>query len=339
MTTKGTTWPTLLDVAKRLDPDGRIPYIAEIMNLVNPFLDDIPFTEGNLSTGHVGIIRTGLPTVAWRQLNAGTQPSKSTTKKITDSVGMAEAFSRLDEEVYKLNGSSDAFRASEDKTFIEAMSQLMATTVLYGNTEANPERFLGLHPRYSSLSAESGGQIVDAGGTGSDNTSLWLCTWDPRIMHGIYPKGSMAGITAENLGRQVYQNASDNTIMMVLLSHFMFKAGIHLKDWAGNSRIANVDVSNLADITSYSGKGSAGPLLIDYMLDAIGKIPNRLSGVGRRVFYCNKTVHTALNKLMLYQTIHQLTPDKLENGTPIIRFQGIPIRVCDSIVNTEARIT
>lgn len=42
-----------------------------------------------------------------------------------------------------------AFRLSEDRAFLEAMNLQQASTLFYGDTTKNPERFLGLGPRFS----------------------------------------------------------------------------------------------------------------------------------------------------------------------------------------------
>ena len=79
-TVVGATVATLLDIAKRMDPDGSIASIAELLTQTNEMLLDMPFREGNLPTGDMVTIRTGLPAVAWRLLNKGVVPSKSTTE-------------------------------------------------------------------------------------------------------------------------------------------------------------------------------------------------------------------------------------------------------------------
>ncbi len=57
MSTLSAVNPTLLDVAKRLDPNGNIDKIVEILNQTNEILDDATFMEGNLTTGRRGSIR------------------------------------------------------------------------------------------------------------------------------------------------------------------------------------------------------------------------------------------------------------------------------------------
>ncbi|EPE5434245.1 major capsid protein, partial [Escherichia coli] len=77
---------------KRVDPNGKVDKIIELLGQTNPILQDMPFVEGNLPTGHRTTIRSGLPSATWRLLNYGVQPSKSTTVQVTDSVGMLETY-------------------------------------------------------------------------------------------------------------------------------------------------------------------------------------------------------------------------------------------------------
>ena len=205
MATLASNVLTLADWAKRLDPDGKVPAIVELLEQTNEILADMLWMEGNLPTGHRVTVRTGLPTVAWRLLNQGVQPSKSTTAQVDEAVGILEAWSEVDKDLVDLNGNGPAFRLSEAMAFIEAMNQEMASTLFYGNASADPEEFTGLAVRYSSLSAANAQNIVDGGGTGSDNSSIWLCGWGANSLFGIFPKGSTAGLEHNDLGLQTVQ--------------------------------------------------------------------------------------------------------------------------------------
>jgi hypothetical protein len=335
----GTTWPTLIDVTRRLEGDDkRLGDIAEVLSAVNPIYDDMPFFEGNQSLGHQGTIRTGLPPVAWRLLNYGTLPGKSTTKQVTDNCGILEAYSRIDDEVFKINGASDAFRADEDMATMESMAQEIAATIFYGNTEANPERFLGLSGRFSTLAAYDAKRVVDCGGTGSDNTSVWIVAWGRRTIHGIFPKGQKAGLEYENKGRMTWMN-DDGRAMEVHVSHFLQRAGIHVKDWAGVVRMANIDVSDLG--TAFADSGDVAPNLLRFFVQAKYRLPARLRSRGilnRVVAYCNSTVMAGLEQLALKKTISQLTIETVREGVNFVKYMGIPIRECDALLNTEARV-
>src|SRR3989304_65117 len=98
MATIGNTVLTLLDWAKRIDPNGKTAAIAELLSQHNEILTDMQWMEGNLPTGHRTIVRTGLPTVAWRLLNGGVTPSKSTTAQIDEQCGMLEAYGEVDKD-------------------------------------------------------------------------------------------------------------------------------------------------------------------------------------------------------------------------------------------------
>ena len=234
---------TLTDWAKRLDPDGKVPDIVELLAQTNELLDDMIWREGNLPTGHRTTVRTGLPTVYWRMLNQGIPPSKSTTAQVDEQAGMLEAWSEVDKDLAILNGNVSAFRLSESKAFLEAMNQEMAQTLIYGNAGLAPEEFTGLAPRYSSLSAGNAENIIDAAGVGADNTSIWLISWGEETVHGIFPKGSKAGLVHEDFGEvtvEVTAGVAGNR-MRALQERYQWKAGLVVKDWRYVVRVANMN--------------------------------------------------------------------------------------------------
>lgn len=321
--------PTLLDVAKRLDPDGKIAAIVEILNATNPVLDDLTFVEGNLPTGHRTTIRTGLPTPTWRKLYGGVQPTKSTTVQVTDSCGMLEAYAEVDKALADLNGNTAAFRLSEDAAHIEAMGQEMASTLFYGNEGTEPEAFTGLAPRYNSKSAQNADNIIDAGGTGSDNTSIWLCVWGPQTGFGIYPKGSTAGLQMTDKGQVTVENVDGNGGRMeAYRTHYRWDAGLTIRDWRYFVRIANIDVSDLDTVANTKN-------IINWMIQASERIPEL--GKGRAAFYMNRRLREKLRLGILEKISNNLTWETV-SGERVMTFDDIPVRRTDALVNTEARV-
>lgn len=321
---------TIADWAKRLDPTGKVSDIVELLSQSNEILMDMVWIEGNLPTGHRTTVRTGLPAVAWRLLNAGVTPSKSTTAQIDEQIGILEAWSEVDVALAKLNGNTAAFRLSEARAFIEAMNQEMAQTVFYGNGGIAPEEFTGLAPRYSLLSAGNGGNIIDALGVdAADSTSIWLIAWGEETVSGIFPKGSQAGLEHNDYGEQTIQVTAGvaGQRMRALQERWVWNAGIQLKDWRYVVRIANIDVSTLS---------ATVPTLVDYMETALEILPNAL---GRPVFYMNRTVRRILRRQERLQvsTGGGITFENVE-GKRVYDFGGIPVRISDAILNTEARV-
>jgi hypothetical protein len=333
MSTLAANVLTLADHAKRLDPDGKTSAIVELLSQTNEILLDMLFMEGNLPTGHRTTVRTGLPSVAWRLLNQGVQPSKSTTAQIDESCGMLEAYSEVDKDLCELNGNTAAFRLSEAQAFIEAMNQEMAQTLFYGNSSTAPEEFTGLAQRYSSLSAANGQNIISGSGAGSDNSSIYLIVWGAQSCFGIFPKGSKAGLIHEDLGLVTVETTAGvaGTRMRAYQDHWQWKCGVALKDWRYVVRIPNIDISNLVS------KSSAADV-VELMIKAIHRIPN--IKMGKAAFYMNRSVFQMLDI--------QRRDDVISGGglnyqnvdgqnTPT--FRGIPVRICDALLETESVVS
>ena len=185
MAVLATTNPTLIDVTTRLDPDGSIAQVAEILNETNEVLMDWTMIEGNLPTGHRTTIRTGIPAPTWRRLYGGVQPTKSTTVQVTDTTGMMEAYAEVDKALADLNGNTAEWMLSENRPHLEGMSQEAATTLFYGDERVNPDRFTGLAARYNSRQSSVAANyenVIHGGGSGSDNASIWLVGWGAEYL-------------------------------------------------------------------------------------------------------------------------------------------------------------
>lgn len=333
MAAVGNAVLTLLDIAKRTDPQGKPAVIAELLSVTNEIQTDMAYIEGNLPTGHQTTVRTGLPAVAWRLINGTITPSKSTTAQITEQTGILEAWSEVDPDLADLNGNRGDYRLTEAKAFIEAMNQENASVLFYGNSGLNPEKFTGFAPRYSSLSAGNSQNIIDGGGTGTDNTSVWLIGWADNTVHGIYPKGSVAGLQHNDYGEQtIFGNTGIGTARMrALQERYQWKCGLALKDWRYAVRLCNVDVSNLV-------AESSNVDLQNKMIRMLHRIPN-LAGC-RPAFYMNRTVFEMLDiqRREDVRTGGQLKYEVVDGvSTPM--FRGIPIRRSDALLLTETRVT
>lgn len=328
MATIGNTALTFADWAKRYD-DGRVAAIIELLGQTNEILDDMRWMEGNLPTGHRTTMRTGLPQGTWRLLNSGVQPAKSTTTQVTDACGMLETYSEIDKALADLNGNTAEFRLSEDKAFLEGLNQQMAKALFYGNQERNPEYITGLAPRFSKLDTsidKSGSNIVDGGGTGSTNTSIWLVVWGDSTVHGIFPKGSKAGLHHRDLGEQTLIDANGGRYQGYR-THYKWDAGLSVRDWRYCVRIANIDVTAIGATTP--------PDLVSLMVRAIEKIPNLSTGAP--VIYANRTVKTWMRIQELKAANVHIRPNEIA-GKKITEFDGIPVRTCDQLLNTEVRV-
>ncbi len=321
--------PTLLDFANATGPDGNIMATVEILNETNPILMDMAWREGNLPTGLLSTIRTGLPEPTWRKLYQFVQPTKSTRAQVTDLTGMLEAFSEVDVALADLSANKQSFRADEDASHIEGMSQQMASTLFYGNEDTQPEAFTGLAPRFNSLTAESGDNIISAGGTGTDNRSIWLVVWG-RNVHGIIPQNSTAGIKVEDLGKKMIQSSEGR--MMAYVSHYRWDAGLAVRDWRYVVRIANIDFSAL----TFDASGSSANIP-NLMFQAMDLIPSMQAG--RPTFYMARGVKTILRQQLSSLRDQSTMAVNEVGGVRVDSFQGVPVHRTDALAVDETQIT
>ena len=278
-------------------------------------------------------IRTGLPGVTWRKLYGGVQPTKSTTAQVTDSCGMLEAYAEIDKALADLNGNTAAFRMTEDRAFLEAMNQQMATTLIYGNEGTQPEAFTGLAPRFNAKSGAVNGENVILGdGVGTDNTSIWLVCWGPNTVHGIYPKGSTAGFYMEDKGQVTVENIDgSNGRMEAYRTHYRWDLGLVVRDWRYVVRIANIDKSALTK------NAASGSDLIDLMAQACELIPS--AGMGNMAFYGSRLIRSFLRRQITNKVAASTLTMEEVSGRKVVAFDGIPFRRLDALAADEALVS
>lgn len=330
---------TLLDIAKRTDPNGEVPIIAELLSQKNEILIDIPWKEGNLPTGTRNTIRTGLPQAFWKRPNAGNPASKSTTAQIDEAAGIIEAWCVIDYDVAILNGNAQKYRLTEADAFIESMSQQLAAQLIYGNSAVNAERFMGFAPRFGAISGAVNGQnVMNALGGGSTNTSLWLVGWGENTVYGIYPRGTMAGLQHWDFGDRPWQTSTTvgGGQIHAFVDLWHWYCGLAVKDWRYVVRCANVSVP---DLTS-GGSTQNAQQLIKLMARMFWRLPSKGAGI-KPVFYANRTLQSMLmvQALDKSQNILSVQEALTQFGEVMeLRFLGVPIRTNDQILNTESAI-
>lgn len=328
MPTLATTSLTLADLAKRQKKDGSIDKIVELLSAQFSFLNYLPWVASNDGTGHKTTVRSGLPKGTWRNLNYGVQPEKSTTVQIRDVTGMLESYAVVDKALVSISKDKTGFMLSEHKAYIEGMSQTMATQMIYGDATVDPEKITGLAPRYSSKTAENGVNIIDAGGTGSDNTSIWILCLGEDTIHGIYPDGTVGGLKVGATKEETLTDAAGG-LYEGYRTHYSWFAGLTVRDWRYGVRIANIDVSDLTK------NATTGADLVDLIVQGIEMLPDEASG--RMVILCNRTIRSMLRRQISNKDNVWLSMDEV-GGKKVLSFDLIPVERVTAILNTEARV-
>jgi hypothetical protein len=336
MATIGSSFFDLIDLYKSQDETRAIAKVIEMLKENNAILDDAMAVECNMGTKHRTTIRTGLPSVTWGQFYQGIAQSKGTKAQVDDTTGFVEQLSSIDKRLLDISGNPNAVRLSEAFASLEAISQEVASTLIYGNDNTSPAEFTGFAPRFNDLGAVNGGQIIDAGGTGADNTSIWFVTWGDSQCSMLYPQGTQGGVKREDKGEQRTVDGSGNPYF-VMEEQFTQHAGLSVRDWRYVSRVANIDAS-LLDAGSVD--------IYSFMRKAFWKLKSHRVTGGRMAIYCNAGVLEALDADstpttstgVTANTTVRLRPTEVD-GFEVMSYRGIPIRQVDALLINEAQIT
>ena len=332
---------TLLDVLQTMAPDGKQMDIAEVLTQQNELLTDMTWREGNTVTGHRDAVRTSLPTPSFRAINEGVPVTKSGSTPIEETAALLEDFSRVDRELAIMSGNVNAYRLQEAKPHIIGMGHKMASTVFYGNANVNPKEFTGLSARYNTINTATSNtatNVIDAGGTGSANRSIWLIKWDPDAITGIFPKNTAGGLDHEDAtnasgegahgfpAAAALADASGNKFMGYE-DHWIWRCGLMVKDWRFAVRIANID------LTLLTLNHATGPNLQDLMTQALELIEDS-SGA---VFYVPRALRAYFRRQLLNDKNAFMSWDDI-GGKRVMSFGEAPIRRTDSLNVNEARV-
>lgn len=337
MTTLGGTYLNIMDMIQREKPDHSIATVGEILNQQNPALNDISMATCNDGTQNITYVRTKLPSASLLSVGGGVPLDKSNVSQITDITSRIGVASEISKRIADLNGNSAAQRALEAKAMLEALNQKAMNLWFYGNattgipTTPDPLAFDGLSKRYGLLSGGNAEQIIDAGGTGSDNASVWFVVNGPKTVSGLVPLGAGVGIkhTPVNGGVAVSKTLSSGNIDEVYQDIWEWHLGQKVEDWRGAVRICNIDASNLV-----SESGAAD--LIKLMIKAQHRL-EPVEGLGTPIIYVSRTVAQMLDIQALYKASGNLTVDSVD-GKRKTMFRGYQIRTVHQLLDTESRV-
>lgn len=339
MSAKGLTLLTLADVAK--SKGAQIGKVAEVLLQQNAMLKDIPYMVMNEGTIHKESIRSALPEIYYRKANQPIPASKTTIEERTFTATHFESKSQMDKAVAERGGMDRVGfnRWNQAQGHLQAHANELASLAIYGSPVDDNMKTAGFFDILSTLdSAEATSkQIIDAGGTGSDNCSILKVHWGVNSVFGVYPAGTTAGLSRKDHsqgGKMVQIHGIDKNgnpgTFWGYEEEFSTDHGLVVKDYRQVARVANIDVNALK-----SGVGAAD--LIDAMISADYLIDNKSNGQG--VWYVNRTIEAFLHKQALTKVGAGagLTFGNYQ-GEPVLMFLGAPVRRMDALLNSEDRV-
>ena len=336
MAALSTTLPTMLDLAKMLDPDGKtLAQIVPILNQDNEILPRLRWQESNGTWSHRTTYHTSLPTPTWSKINGSITPAKGTTGQSTDGMGEMQGYSQVDPILADASGNVNAFRLRHDAMHMQGMSHEFAQTLFYGNADLVPEEFTGLSARYAAggtaaAATETAENIVraDSSASGNDQTSIWIICMDSDMpgVTGIYRPGSQAGLKMTNKNLQTV-SIGDGSFAERYVTHYRWSCGIAVPDWRKNVRICNIDATNLTKT------GSTGADLLDCIMQGLELLPS--GAQSSAMILGNRNISSYLRRQSRNAIASSTLGYETVAGKPVMTVGGVPFLRCDAILNTE----
>jgi len=321
----------LADAASRYQSagDDKLCEVLEILAKNDPIMEHAVWMRGNLTDGYRSNLRASLPEVHLRALNEGVPHSKSTVYSVTSSTTQIVGSWSVDEDylrLYEGDTLQAQIRKQEFEAFAQSMKHKAASLMLYGNRSADVKEVNGLSSLYPYKDAPN---VVDAGGTSGDMTSIWGVVWGPRAFMGIYPKNMPMGLEYKDLGVVQADDANGNQYLAVR-SQWSWNLGFHLSDYRMVVRICNIPVANLQ-----KERGEEGFVdLVRLLIKAQAKIP---------AGYRSQLKWYASNQTMLALTLQQLdypgrivTPSQVYAESMPQNAMQCGVYEVDSILETES---
>ena len=332
----GVDYLTLSDAKKFLDHS--LADVAEVLRKAVPIVDDIPYVAMNKKVKHMVALRSDLPTVYYRKANQAIPASKTTIEEREFVASQFESKSVMDQKVAEYGGMDRvaANRMNQAESHIQAAAHELADLILYGSPEDDHRQVPGIFHILSTLdTAEpTSKQIIDAGGTASNNASILFVSWGKGKVYGIFEDGTQAGL--KRIDRGLVQIPGTTELggtgwYWGYEEDFEVDHGLAIEDYRAMARVANIDVSDLKTPADAAN-------LMKLMTRALYRIPPMLRQQ-KGMVYVNSTIMSFLDEQaqamvgagggLSYQNYQ---------GEPVLTFRGWKIREMDNLLNTEARV-
>ena len=292
--------------------------LAQAAIIAKPWLAMMPFepVSGMTFNG----VRATVPTIGTSGFNQGVSASKGDITPVEFKVAMytprSEVNKRLADSFPVSAGGINMFRSTADELVLEGLLQGFANDLINASTDSNVNDFFGVQSYVNTL---NGTTVVDGTGSSADSqTSIYFVKWGAKGVSGIFNESSGAAPSTEDLGKLLV-TAPDGSgnLMTAYVTDFDWKAGVKVNP-AGVGRLANIEVSS------------------DVTLANMSLIKRHIKNGTDAIFTSRKGANFL--DILSQNNLQTMVLDK-ELGLAVESFQGVPIFVDDSVLETEAVVT
>jgi hypothetical protein len=328
----------LMDLARITLSDGKLAKVYDMVTENTPIIRDLMMVQCNRIDEFEHAELTGLPVSYYVMLGQGYPKSKATTKIVKDGTARVGNRFEVDRETARLSGNVPEFMAKQELFHIKSVMEKIEETIIYG-AAVDVDEFIGIHARLSTPSTDrtnSGYNLINGGGTGSDNMSVLGIVHSSETFHGIYPQGQKTGLEIDRIDSidgsdgVPITDPQDSTRELLGYKRFVQQIlGIAVPSWHGIVRICNIDNSLLtADVST----GADLNVLFQRMALRLNRVK-----IGTKKIYVNDTVYSFIMQ-QLSKTVGGNVGFSQVQGQEQVQFWQIPIEVCDALTIAEATV-
>lgn len=311
---------TLAEVNKREGYDDMAAVVGELAK-VNDIVDEFPWYPSTHGAYNRQLQAKRLGAGAFSQVNGAVNVISSETDYITEPVKLYEGDSQIDTRALASADDPYQVRDSEDALNLAGFLQDWVYNLFYA-AATTQDALKSFNQRRSAL----GSYCVGAGGSGGDTTSLWTFELGPNGIFFAYNKSGSPGIKSEDMGKVLVSIPNGTGSMWAWVRHYELWAAIVLRNERAMIRYTNIESSGSSNIFSPS--------------DYIKKVKNQLPNAGRNaVSFANRTLKGQIDADAYSKSNAAYSVRDIADFGPVTLISGIPVRMCEALLDTETVVS
>jgi hypothetical protein len=281
---------TIQDAMARVTKMGEYLDLADVVSKATGIMEVLEFHPTNQAFDHLTARRTDQGTPTTRIANEGAQEIKATSDQVIDIPVHYNNVIKPDPLFLRKFNTPEEWKADEVRAYGQAYAEAFTQQLITGDSGNDPGReFDGLEKRLGSLPADANDvtdrfhTVRSGGGSGADNTSIYVLGIGKAGAYGLFHKNGTAGFQMEQLPRQLVPLGSGDVVLSPI--NVSWDVGFSATNHRMIGRLANIDFSDLTD------DASAGVNLMNELTRLINSTKIRTMGV-RPVLLANESIIT-----------------------------------------------
>jgi hypothetical protein len=318
--------------------DGAMLETADVISKTNEAVAVLPFFETNLPFANRSLRNVTQYEPTARTVNTGADVGVNEKEQVQDTLIRLETEIAVDELALKGINDPAQWIADDINETAQGFANKVADQLISGDFLNDPDKeFDGLLKRNNALPASAVDvtdryyNVISGGGSGSDNTSIYLVGMGKKGVHGIYFKNGQAGLQINRKGRQRVLDSNSKPYWAETVQ-MLWDVGLVATNHRAMGRICNIDDSAL------TLDGATGAVLTQLMIQLLHNVNHSGNGLTPYWLMSNK-LKTYFHTQITEKSNVNIAYDKDDFGKIRPMFGGVPILRMDAIGIAEATVS